>query len=464
MLLTTDYPNGKANLVIKLGTGSAGGNLIKRIPFTFENPGFGKPVEELEVTARLRSELNEATVVELFQGKPMEAWGLKTYDGTRDIYFGDARGHRFDGNMSTRGSHGKLLYNLNLGGGEMRRALMKWDLSILPKSTKIKKAVLMVYASAVPTKHRRAKTEPDKGFQVCAFRKPWHDRRAGIYGGYCSYRGQKTPANLDRLWPWEKDYFEGESDRSKEPVFEGELKATGWQEIEVTDVARKWLGNPAGNHGLVFKMRAEAKGNNASSKANLVSSDMVVSKVQRPRLVLAIEGKPKPVPAKVELEDSDLDAALAEAKKAKKIVAITFHTARLIAGRHFVRTVEEAKEAVAKTYVDVRVNADDPKNAAKLDKYGVKVLPAVVAVYHDQKGREMFERIEPLWWKNPTGYSLADFEVARSYLSNLAGVLKKVKGMERNIRRKRNPGSLRYRIEPDGEAKDINGPPGSGCG
>ena len=198
MLLTTDFPDGKANLVIQLATGSVAGTLIKRIPFTFENPNFGKPVEELEVTKSLRSESKDATVFELFNGKPMEAWGLKTYDGTRDLYFGDARGHRFDGNSSNRGDRGQLVYKLNLGGSEIRRILMKWDLSVLPRSTKIKKAVLMMYATSVPTKHRRAKTEPDKGYQVYAFRKPWHDRRAGIYGGYVSYRGQKIPKNLDQ--------------------------------------------------------------------------------------------------------------------------------------------------------------------------------------------------------------------------------------------------------------------------
>jgi hypothetical protein len=465
--LTSEFPNGKAQLVISLKTGSAGGKLIKRIPFMYENPLFGKPVEKLPVTQSLIKEFPDSKVVELFNGAPLNTWGLTTYDGTRDIYFGDGRGHRFNGNMSTRGSHGKLLYKLDLGGGECRRALMKFDLSMIPKDTKVKKAYLMLHASSVPTKHRRAKVEPDKTFLVHAMKKKWHDRSAGIYGGYASTRRPERPSNIADLWPWEKDCFNGGSDRIQDPV-KGELKEKGWQQLDITEFAQKWINGSLENNGMSFQMTAERNAKDSEStvknagSAVLVASDNIVTPVTRPRLVLVLKGGTEKNPAPIEEINPDLDKILAGAKQVKKPVLISFLTNRLVSGRNFNKIFTD--ETIDKSFLEVRLNADDPKNKDILKKYGVGILPAAVITTYDEKGREMFNRVEPLWWKNVTGYSLHTFEISRSYAGMLNSVLGQLKGIARQLKKKRTPVYLRYRISEDGTVIDVNGPPGDGCG
>lgn len=159
ILVPADFPPGRAEVVLSMDTPDAYlGRVVQRYPITIENPDYGKPVTELDVTVALRKEFPDDTVVELYQGagragETPAPTGLGEYDGARDVYLGGEGEAGDPTGASTLGNH--ISYSIDrrndLRVGTVRnvRTLIRFDLSVLPRDTRVKKALLQFYAAAV---------------------------------------------------------------------------------------------------------------------------------------------------------------------------------------------------------------------------------------------------------------------------------------------------------------------------
>ena len=251
ILANTSYPPGKATLVLRMTTGSHLGVVEQRIPFTVDNPRYGKPVEELTVTKRLKGMHPGATVLEVFQGAPLTQLGVPTYDGARDVYFGEFGKHSGFGqsctNLGTGLSYGReMRYELHLGG-EGRRTLIKYDLSMLATDATVEKAVLAVYV-------RKLNKKVDLACRAFALKKAWSEKRINYASALTALPGRRARYPVGRPVKWETRMFQGESDRHAEPVGSLTFRSTGWAQVDVTSAVQKWVSGEWSNHGLGLEM------------------------------------------------------------------------------------------------------------------------------------------------------------------------------------------------------------------
>jgi len=409
-----------------MDTGPTLGRIVKRLPFTIENPAFGKPVAELPQTAMLRRKHPGATVVELFQDAPLRQLGIAAYDGVRDVYFGDGRGANFGGSCTNRGcdlSYGTdLRFQLHLGG-EARRSLIRYDLAMLPPDARVARALLLLH-----TEEADAKAE--HRYRVVALRKRWSETAAGVMGGL-NATNSPTPRSRGRLYPvgetenWEEPLYRGASDRQPEPVAALENDATGWVSADLTGAVQKWVSGEWPNHGVAIEPTGGTLAYGRHD-VRLTASDYPVDPALRPRLVLVLEGAPEPVEAKVREVRADLDAAMARAKEAGKPLLVHALSARSLTSRSFAaRLLDGApalREFIDARAVEARLDADRPDHAERLRAWGVRRVPSSVVLSPDGQRVAL---LEPFDFDAPLGLTRSAFEFVQLYSRAIAEPLRR---------------------------------------
>jgi len=427
ILVSGAYPHGKATLVIAMDTRGYLGTIVERRPFTVDNPRYGKPVDELPVTSRLRTEHPDATVLEIYQGAALPELGVPEYDGARDVYFGDYGANAGHGqSCRNRGvglSYGyETRYDLHLGG-EARRSLIKFDLSMLARETKVERAVLALYV-------RELNKQVNLDCRALALRKRWNERRAGFLGGLndstsLSPQGKQWTYPVGAVENWEKRMFRSESDRCPEPVGSLTFRETGWTEVDVTPAVQKWLSGQWPNHGLALEMVEERLVNGAFDVL-MVSSDYAVDPALRPRLILAIEGRPKARTYQTGPVNPDPSAAMAAAQAEGKLVLCNVLSPASLTSRAFetrvLGGVPALREYIDAHFVEVRIDGTDPKHEGLLQKYGVRRFPTAL-VLPPQGPDDDFAIIEPFDWDAMFGIPRSSFEFEQTYSKELERVL-----------------------------------------
>lgn len=422
MLLTTRFPKGRANLVLELPTGSYKGKIVKRMPFTFDNPQYGKPVQELDETKKLREDHPDAKVVELFQDAPLPQFGIPSYDGVRDVYFGDPKyvsSYIRVGNAYRFGAD--LRYHLQLGAGGYA-TLIRYDLSFLPKNAKVVKALLSFRVKKVNTK-------ADLKCQAFALKKRWHETYIGHVGGL-NIGNSPKPRNglaLGNVENWDKPMFKGAGDRSEKPVAEFSFSKAGRTTLDLTAAAQKWVDGSMANHGVALQMAAPPR-KTWKPDVSMTASDYPVDLAMRPRLVLVLEGDPKCTEYKVKELNADLAKAREEAKASKKLILCqVLHpgsvTSRALESK-LLEGSAELKAFIEKRYVEMRIDGSDPKHAALLKRYGVRHFPSAIVLPADDSKPDNYDRFEPYDWDNTTGAMRSSFEFPQMYAANLDKIAK----------------------------------------
>jgi len=394
------------------------------MPFVIENPAYGKPIEELPVTAELRAEHPKATVVEVFQGAALPQLGVPCYDGARDVYFGDGRSSERGESCTNRGtdlSYGTdLRFQLHLGG-EARRTLMKFDLGVLPADATVAKALLMLNVEDLNPK-------ADRAVRVIALRKRWSETVVGVMGGLNSTLSPE-PAPHERKYPvgdrenWEEPLYRGQGDSHPGTVATASLDQKGWNALDITLAARNWVGGLWVNRGVAIEM-ANEEFRFGTHDIRMTASDYPVDPRLRPRLILVLDGKLKPVPHQVRERNADLRAALARAKAAGKPVLVNVLSAASLTSRRFETQVLSSVPAVGKFiaqhFIEVRLDADSPEHREFLQAHGVRRFPTALILTSEGDRAAI---LEPFDWDTPFGLMRSAFEFEQLYTKALADAL-----------------------------------------
>ncbi len=409
--------------MLSLKTGSYQGTIVKRIPFIVDNPEYGQPIEPLPVTEELRKQNPSATVLELFHDAPLPALGIPRYDGVRDVYFGGANSGCTG--LGTDLSYGTdLRYQLDLGGSG-RRTLIKYDLSMLPRTAKAAKAVLALHIVELDT-------SADLSCRVFVLKKPWSETFVSHLGGlpvppYA--RGRPYP--VGETVNWDEPLAKGEADRHGEPLARLTFQKTGWVFIDVTPAVNNWLSGQWANCGLILEM---VKENDVPGRRDVVmrASDYNGEPAERPRLLLVLDDKPAAVPYSVQETQTDLRAALAKAAAEKKLVlcnilAAGSMTCRRLEG-HVLGSTPEMKAFLERNFVEVRIDGEKPQHKDLLKGHGVRRFPTSLVLAPDGKGGATFTIIEPYDWACDGGLPRSGFEFEQLYSRELQGIVSAWKG------------------------------------
>lgn len=429
ILVPAMMPPGRAELVLSMDTpDSYLGRVVQRIPVTIENPDYGKPLPVLDVTAALRKEFPTDTVVELFQGADLAAWGLGEYDGVRDTYIA---GYPETGEPNGAQSQGGTISysydcrnDLRIGSSKVCRTLLRFDLSMLPPESKVKKAMLQVRATSI-------NEQADRTTRVRLLRKPWNEDLSngkaamgdqGMEWFSAWYRGMPFPVGEEVRW--EKPYATGVSDRVEEPAGTIGFAAVGWDGLDLTAAVQQWVAGPAANHGVVMEQANPPKAGGAYAvDVNIVSSDHPGFPAWRPRLVLVLEQGSRPVPPPaVEERDPDLAQARTRAQAEKKLLLVNVLSAKSLTARNFQKMLNEpgVREYVAERFVEIRIDADKPEHRKVLDLYGVKYAPTTLVIRPaETPEQDAFDRFEPFRWNTRYGKGLSWFEQPGPYTLHL---------------------------------------------
>lgn len=404
--------------MLSLETGSYLGTIVKRIPFIVDNPECGRPLGELPATAELRSRNPTATVLELFHDAPLPQLGIASYDGVRDVYFGPVSGGCTS--LGTDLSYGDdLRYQLHLGGSN-RRTLIKYDLSMLPRTTKVAKAILALYVVEVDRK-------ADLACRVFALKKPWSETFITHAGGLPTppyTRGRPYP--VGETVNWDELLATGKGDRHAEPIASLTFDKPGWVYIDVTPAVRNWLAGQWANHGLMLEMVKET---GVAGKWDVLirASDYNGEPAERPRLLLALADKPSAVPYQVREVQTDFQAALARARAEKKLVLCNILSAGSMTSRrletHVLGAVPEMREFIDRNFVEVRIDGEKPGYKALLKGHGVRRLPTALILAGGKGGETTFQIIQPYDWGCDGGLPRSGFEFEQVYARHLQGIL-----------------------------------------
>jgi hypothetical protein len=157
-----------------------------------------------------------------------------------------------------------------------QRALLRFDLSVLPTNVEVVSATLSVHSSF------------DSGVgpmtvSCYGIKRPWN-----IFDA--------TWANATQTSQWEVPGCDGPSDREPTPVGSVVLASGNtWYRFDVSELARSWVADPTANHGVVLKGSAAGSG-----YWTFVSSDQAEDPPQwkhrlRPKLELLVS-LPGPTP------------------------------------------------------------------------------------------------------------------------------------------------------------------------
>jgi hypothetical protein len=452
ILIPADFPPGRAEVVLSMDTpDSYLGRVVQRIPVTIANPDYGKPIKELDVTAALRKEFPGDTVVELFQGADLSAWNLGGYDGARDTYIG---GEGASGEFVGPGTVGNILAyshdyrnDLHVGTVRNKRPLLRFDLSLLPRETKVKKAFLRLMAVEV-------KPKVDRTTQVRLLKKRWHEELCNAQAAFGDleqewhsswYHHMRFPIGTEVKW--EKPYAKGDSDRVPEPVGTIAFAATGWDGLDLTATVQKWVAGETPNLGLILEL-ANPQTSDYTPDVNIVSSDNPSFPGLRPRLVLVLEKGFKAVAAPAIMEQApDLEAARARAKAENKLLLCNVLSSKSVTSWNFQSMLKapEVQTFLANRFVEIRLDADKPAHRKVLDFYGVKYAPTALVIRPGATPeQDLFERVEPLRWNTRVGRTYSWFETPETYALHLEWL--RTKGAVRMPWRRYTDGTL-YRLD-----------------
>ncbi|HRT95858.1 MAG TPA: DNRLRE domain-containing protein [Planctomycetota bacterium] len=381
------------------------------MPFTFENPDFGKPVPELPATAELRKQHPQATVVELWQGAPLPQLGIASYDGARDVYFGDGRPEKsFGGSCTNSGtdlSYGDdLRYQLHLGG-EGRRTLVAFDLSMLPRDTRLAKALLALNVEELDRK-------ADRNYRVVALKRRWSEAVVGVMGGL---NATNSPNPVGDTENWEQPLYAGPSDRQPEPVDLITIEKTGWFALDLTAPARKWLSGEWPNCGIAIEPVA---GNWVMGKhdVRMTASDHPVDPALRPRLVLVLDGAPQPAPHQVREQSADLTAAFRQARESGRMILCHVLAASSLTSRRFeamLSATPAISELARRDFLEVHLDAERPEHAPFLKAHGVRRFPTTLFVSPRDPDGQHLALIEPFDYDAPAGLLRSAYEFEQLY-------------------------------------------------
>jgi hypothetical protein len=423
VLLTNFQAPGRAHVVLSLDTGSYLGTVVKRMPFTFENPAFGKPVAELPLTAELRAQNPNATVVELYQGASLPQFGIPSYDGARDVYFGDGRKEKGYGgsctNLGTGLSYGDdLRFQLHLGG-EDRRSLIKFDLAMLPADAKVAKAILVLHVESFNPK-------ADLAARVIALKRRWSETVVGVLGGL-NATNSPTPPPHERAYPvgtfenWDEPLYRGPGDCQPGDIASAAFGRKGWVALDITRAVKNWVGGLWLNRGLAIEL-PNAEYRMGTHDVRISASDYPVDAGLRPRLVLVLEGNVKPVGHQVREVNADLKAALAQASEKGKPVLVNVLSAGSLTSRRFetqvLNGVPEVAKWIAKNFIEVRLDADKPDHKEFLLAHGVRRVPSALVLTPEGARAAL---LEPFDWDCPRGLMRSAFEFEQLYTRALGG-------------------------------------------
>jgi hypothetical protein len=452
ILIPADFPSGRAEVVCSMDTpDSYLGRVEQRIPVQIENPAFGQPVAELPQTAALRAEFPGDTVVELFQGADLSAWGMAPYDGTRDIYItGDATTGRPEGATSqgaTLSYSHDCRNDLRLGTVRNVRTLIRFDLAPLPPETVVKKAVLQFYAAEL-------KPKVDKTTAVFPLRKRWHDTMANgrvAFGDHAAdpfgYWFHQRPLPVGAEVVWERPFAKGPTDRVPEPIGTIAFAEQGWDGLDVTATVRQWVRGELENHGVVLELTNPQQPDYASD-VGIVSADHPSFPDRRPRLVLVLEKGFRPAAATpVEERDPDLEQARARARAENKLLVCNVLSGKSVTCRGFQKMLQQpdVDAFLTQRFVEIRLDADKPEHRKVLDFYGVKHLPTAIVIRPGESPAEdVFERFEPVAWNTRFGWCLGMLEAPETYTLTLEFI--RTKGAATMPWRRRADGEL-YRLD-----------------
>jgi len=437
------------------------------MPFAFENPDFGKPVPELPATADLRKTHPQATVVELWQGAPLPQLGIASYDGARDVYFGDGRREKsFGGSCTNSGtdlSYGDdLRYQLHLGG-EGRRTLIAFDLSMLPRDAKLAKALLMLNVEELDRK-------ADRNYRVIALKRRWSEGVVGVMGGL-NGTNEVKPLGGRKLYPigdtenWEQPLYAGPSDRQPEPIDLIAIEKTGWLALDLTTAAKKWLDGSWPNHGIAIEPAGD-DWTMGKHDVRMTASDYPVDPALRPRLVLvldsvplspgervrvrvpspAAEGKhphPGPLPegegVGAREQNADIKSAFQQAKESGRMVLCHVLASSSLASRRFeamLNAVPAITDLARSVTLEVRLDADRPDHAPFLKAHGLRRFPSTLLISPRPQGLvdggtgilpvghtggtpvppgQLLALLEPFDYDTPSGLLRSAFEFEQLY-------------------------------------------------
>ena len=427
ILVPADFPPGRAEVVLSMDTPDAYlGRVVQRYPITIENPDYGKPIPELDMTAALRQEFPGDTVVELYQGADLSAWNLGGYDGARDTYIG---GEGENGAFTGATTVGNFLSyshdcrnDLHIGSVRNKQSLLRFDLSLLPRETKVKKAFLRLMAVEVKPKVGRTT-------QVRLLKKRWHEELCNAQTAFGDlgqewhsswYHGMRFPIGAEVAW--EKPYATGDSDRVPEPVGTIAFAATGWDGLDLTVTVQKWVAGETPNLGVILEL-ANPQMSDYTPEVKMVSSDNPSFPGLRPRLVLVLEKGFKPVAAPAMVERApDFEAARARAKAENKLLLCNVLSSKSVTSWNFqsLLTAPEVQAFLANRFVEIRLDADKPAHRKVLDFYGVKYAPTALVVRPGATPeQDVFERVEPLRWNTRFGRTYSWFETPETYALHL---------------------------------------------
>jgi len=445
ILIPANIPPGRAELVLSMDTpDSYLGRVVQRIPLTIQNPDYGKPVPELDVTAALRKEFPEDTVIELYQGADLSSWRQACpersrgasrlpesgwageYDGARDTYIAGYPDTGEPNGAQSQGSTISYSYDcrndLRVGSTKVNRTLLRFDLSMLPREAKVKKALLRLMATDV-------KPKVDRTTRVCVLKKDWHD---DLSNGKAAIGDQdmewfsawylRMPFPVGEEVRWEKPYAMGDSDRVREPVGTIAFAAAGWDGLDLTATVQQWVGGGLPNHGVVMEL-ANPQNPDYAIDVNMVSSDHPGFPAWRPRLVLVLEKGVKPVVAPaVEEKDPDLEKARARAKAENKLLLCNILSRGSLVSRSFQQMLkqQDVQTFLGSRFVEIRIDADKPEHRKTLELYGVKYAPTALVIRPGATPeQDVFDRFEPLKWNTRYGKGHSWFENPGTYALHL---------------------------------------------
>lgn len=452
IIIPADMPPGRAEVVLSMDTpDSYLGRVVQRIPVMIENPDYGKPIKELAFTADLRKEFPGDTVVELYQGADLAALGLGEYDGVRDLYIGGEGEAGATVGAQVIGSNLSYSYDcrndLHVGTVRNKRSLLRFDLSLLPRETKVKKAFLRLMAVEV-------KPNVDRTTQVRVLKKRWHEDLCNAQTAFgdqsMEWHGAwyfRMPFPIGEEVKWEKPYAKGDGDRVPEPVGTIAFAAAGWDGLDLTATVNKWVADETPNLGVIMEL-ANPQKSDYTPDVNMVSSDNPSFPGLRPRLVLVLEKGFKAVAAPAMVEQApDLEAARARAKAENKLLLCNVLSSRSVTSWNFQQVLKdsEVQTFLANRFVEIRLDADKPEHRKVLDFYGVKYAPTALVIRPGATPeQDVFERFEPLRWNTRFGKTYSWFETPETYTLHLEWL--RTKGAVRMPWRRYADGTL-YRLD-----------------
>ena len=116
---------------------------------------------------------------------------------------------------------------------DVQAALVQFDLSAIDPSYPVDSAILSIYATTASN--------------VSAL-------DLGVYELLADWREDAASWNAADLGvPWEVPGASGTADRAEAAVAEVTVSGSGWHSLDITELVRKWVAQPASNHGLILR-------------------------------------------------------------------------------------------------------------------------------------------------------------------------------------------------------------------